>query len=126
MVHFGWREGDVIGMTHIARRTGWQMSQGLAECRSAVVTGCAGPRHNALMRITGGLPGDSGVAGIALLNTGRDMGCRLDLCVDRNITSVVAGDAVSAGSAVVHQPRRKGNKTGMTGVALSCCGNVSR
>lgn len=105
------------------------MDRRLAESCRSVVAACAGASHDALMRIAGGLPGYGGVAGIAGL-CGWDMRRRLDLCVDGDICATVAGGAITgrrrtAGAAMVHQSRSKGNKAGMAGIALRRCGDVN-
>lgn len=128
MVHLGRRKGVVVGVANIARGTGRQMRCRLAESCRPIVAACASAGHDALVRIAGGLPGHSGVAGIAGLCSG-NMRRRLGLRVDGDISPAVASSAITgshraAGAAMVHQPRREGDETAMAGIALGRCRNV--
>lgn len=105
------------------------MSRRLAESRRAVVTACTGTGHNSLMGVAGWLPGDGSMAGVTGLR-GRNMGCRLGLCIEDNISAAVAGRAITGGNrtgraAMVHHPGRKRHEAGVTGITLSSCWNVA-
>lgn len=122
MVHLGWCKRIEIGVANIARSAGRQMRSRFTERRCAVMTSGTGASHDALMRVTGGFPGHRSMAGVARL-CGRNMRHRLGLCIDGNIGSAMAGSAITGsdratGSTMVHQPRRKSDEAGMTGVAL--------